>query len=251
VSALAIAAGVTVVIGAALQAATGFGFGLVAAPLLYAAAGPPEAVGLLVVLGLEVNLLTLGTERRRPQPLMPDTALLLAWAVPGLALGIYALRSLDAATLQVALTVGVFATLAVRRYAARRSAEAQLEPHLPRGALPVTGVTSGALAVSTSTSGPPLVLYLLARGARPGQTRDTLTASFLGLVPLAVLALAISGTTSAIPDPLVLAALVPLTLLGHLAGRPVFARLAKGRYELALTVVLVATALGGLVTVLV
>ena len=249
-SALAIAAGVTVVIGAALQAATGFGFGLVAAPLLYAAAGPPEAVGLLVVLGLEVNLLTLGTERRRPQPLMPETALLLAWAVPGLALGILALRSLDATTLQIALTVGVFATLAVRRYATRHSAEGS-HPRLPRGALPVTGVTSGALSVSTSTAGPPLVLYLLARGARPGQTRDTLTANFLGLVPLAVLALAISGTTSAIPDPLVLAALVPLTLLGHLAGRPVFARLAEGRYELALTVVLVATALGGLVTVLV
>lgn len=248
-SALAIAAGVTVVIGAALQAATGFGFGLVAAPLLYAAAGPPEAVGLLIVLGLEVNLLTLGTERRRPQPLMPETLLLLAWAVPGLALGVLALRSLDAATLQVALTVGVFATLAVRRLAVRRSG-APPRRRMPRGVLEATGVTSGALAVSTSTAGPPLVLYLLARGGRPGQTRDTLTANFLGLVPLAVLALALSGTTSAIPHPLALAALVPLTLLGHLAGRPVFARLAEGRYELALTVVLMATALGGLLTVL-
>ncbi len=248
-NALAIAAGVTVLVGAALQAATGFGFGLVSAPLLYAAAGPPGAVGLLIVLGLEVNLLTLGTERRRPEPLMPETVLLLAWALPGLALGVLALRTLDAATLQVALTIGVFATLAARSLAARRSGS-EPRARLPFGVLPATGVTSGALAVSTSTAGPPLVLYLLARGARPIQTRDTLTANFLFLAPLAVVALALSGTTSAIPDGAALAALVPVTLIGHLAGRPVFARLAEGRYELALTVVLVATALGGLLTVL-
>ena len=52
-----------------LQAATGFGFSLVAAPLLFAAIEPEPAVVLLLVLGLEVNLLTLATERRRPRPL--------------------------------------------------------------------------------------------------------------------------------------------------------------------------------------
>ena len=57
-----------------LQAATGFGFSLVAAPLLFAAIEPEPAVGLLLVLGLEVNLLTLATERRRPRPLRRSTA---------------------------------------------------------------------------------------------------------------------------------------------------------------------------------
>ena len=67
------AACVGVVAGAMLQAATGFGFSLVAAPLLFAAIGPEPAVVLLLVLGLEVNVLTLVTERRRPRPLPRST----------------------------------------------------------------------------------------------------------------------------------------------------------------------------------
>ena len=56
---LVAAACLGVVAGAMLQAATGFGFSLVAAPLLFAAIEPEPAVVLLLVLGLEVNLLTL------------------------------------------------------------------------------------------------------------------------------------------------------------------------------------------------
>ena len=45
VGALEIAAGVAVLAGAALQSATGFGFALVSAPLLFAATTPARAVG--------------------------------------------------------------------------------------------------------------------------------------------------------------------------------------------------------------
>src|SRR3954447_14540666 len=98
-----------------LQAAIGFGFSLVAAPLLFAAIGPEPAVVLLLVLGLEVNLLTLATERRRPRPLMPSTVTMLAWSLPGALAGVAVLRSLPGAALQVAVTLGVVATLAARR----------------------------------------------------------------------------------------------------------------------------------------
>src|SRR3954464_14249845 len=73
VGALEIAAGVAVLAGAALQSATGFGFALVSAPLLFAATTPAHAVGLLILLGLVVNLMTLGTEGRRPQPLVHES----------------------------------------------------------------------------------------------------------------------------------------------------------------------------------
>jgi hypothetical protein len=46
------------------------------------------------------------------------------------------------------------------------------------------------------------------------------------------------------------AATVPLVLLGHLAGRRVFARLPARRYELVLTLTLVATVVSGLLLVL-
>jgi uncharacterized membrane protein YfcA len=248
VGALEIAAGVAVLAGAALQSATGFGFALVSAPLLFAAADPEQAVGLLIVLGLLVNLMTLGTEGRRPQPLVRDSLTILAWAVPGVVAGLLALRALDSTALQVGVTLGVFATLAVRALARRRRDAGAGEP--PWWAAPATGFASGALTTSTNTAGPPVVLYMLARGATPVQTRDTLTVTFVGFSVLGMAALALSGTEDAIPHADALAALVPAVVVGHLAGRPVFARIAEHRYEPVLTAVLIATALAGLATAL-
>jgi uncharacterized membrane protein YfcA len=249
VEALEIAAGVAVLAGAALQSATGFGFALVSAPLLFAATEPARAVGLLIVLGLLVNLMTLATEGRRPQPLVRDSLKILAWAIPGAAAGLLALRSLDSTALQVGVTLGVFATLAVRALARRRrDAGGAGEP--PWWAAPVTGFASGALTTSTTTAGPPVVLYMLARGATPVQTRDTLTVSFVGFSALGIAALALSGTKGAIPHADALAALVPAVIVGHVAGRPIFARLADRHYEPVLTAVLVGTALAGLATAL-
>ena len=248
--ALEIAAGVAVLAGAALQSATGFGFALVSAPMLFAAAEPERAVGLLIVLGLLVNLMTLGTEGRRPQPLVRDSVSILAWAVPGVVAGLLALRSLDSTALQVGVTLGVFATLAVRALARRRREAGAGDGEPPWWAAPATGFASGALTTSTNTAGPPVVLYMLARGATPVQTRDTLTVTFVGFSALGMAALAVSGTDGAIPPADALAALVPAVVVGHLAGRPVFARIADHHYEPVLTAVLIATALAGLATAL-
>jgi len=238
-----------VLVGAGLQAATGFGFGLVTAPLLFAAAGPEAAVGLLMVLGLEVNLLTLGTEGRRPAPLRAESLGLLAWSVPGTFAGVALLRTLDETTLQVVVTLGVLASLLVRRL--RRDVAIRRRP--PRWALPAAGLAAGTLNTATSTSGPALVLYLLRRGAPPAASRDTMTVVFLAFSFLGIAALAVTGTREAVPSGWALAACVPLVALGHLAGRRGFARLAHdvARYELALTAVLLLSAIGGLLTVLI
>jgi uncharacterized membrane protein YfcA len=247
VGALEIAAGVAVLAGAALQSATGFGFALVSAPLLFAAAEPEQAVGLLILLGLIVNGMTLGTEGRRPQPLVRDSVVIVATGIPGVFAGVVALHALSSTALQIGVTLGVFATLAVRALARRRGAARPGEP--PRWAAPAAGFTSGALTTSTNTSGPPVVLYALARGATPVETRDTLTVTFIGFALLGVAALALGGRDW-VPDGAALAALVPAVVVGHLAGRPVFARIAEHRYEPVLTAVLIATALAGLATAL-
>ncbi len=240
--------------GAALQSATGFGFSLLAAPLLYAVIDPQPAVGLLAVLGLVVNALTLLTERRRPRPLMREVVQLVGWAVPGALLGIVVLRSLDAVMLQILLSVGVIVTLVVRHSLSRRSAVVPVLVDGPRPrpawAAPVAGLVSGGLSTSTSTTGPPLLLYLLGRGARPSVVRDTLTACFLAMGLVTPLALLVTRTTDAVPDVGQLAALVPAAVIGHLSGRPLFARLAHGdRYEPVVTGVLLASVCMGLVGV--
>jgi uncharacterized protein len=251
---LAVAAAGAVMAGAALQSAIGFGFALVAAPLLYAAAPSPEqAVGLMTLLGLEVSLLTLLAERRRPEPVWADVVAVVAWSLPGALAGVAVLRALDAVALQLLVTAGVLIALAVNLRAERRAPAARAGSSAPRApwARPLAGMSSGALNTSTSTGGPPVVLLLMTRGLRPHVVRDTLTTSFVGLALVAAAALALTGTRAAAPDATWVAALVPLTAAGQLAGRPVFSRLAAARsYERVLTLVLVATVAAGLLSVL-
>jgi uncharacterized membrane protein YfcA len=247
VSALLVVMGVAVVAGAALQAATGFGFALVCAPLVFAALGPQEAIGTLLVLGAEVSLLTLAAERRRPRPLGRDAAVIVAASLPGALAGVAVLRSLDEVTLQLGVTAGVLVTLAVRLRAAR--AQRAPRPRPPWSA-PVAGLAAGALNTSTNTSGPPVVLHLMGR-AEPGRVRDTIAVCFLGLGVVSALALLVTGTSGAIPDAGVLAVLVPLTAVACLAGRRAFAALeGSGGYEPVLVGILLVAVVVGLASTL-
>jgi uncharacterized protein len=247
VTPLLAATAVAVMAGAAIQSATGFGFALLAAPLAFAALDSHEAVGLLLLLGIEIGVLTLATEGRRPQPMVRRCAIVLAWAIPAAVAGVAVLRALDAVTLQIAVSIGVAATLIVRRRApaeTRRGEE-------PRWAAPVTGLSAGALVTSTNTSGPPLLLYLLGRGDDPGIVRDTLTVCQLGLSVIGAVALVATGTPDAVPRGWIVALFVPLVLVAHLAGRPLFSHLAEtGRYEPVLNATLVIAVVAGLVTAL-
>lgn len=234
-----VAIAAVVAAGACLHAATGFGFALVCAPVVFGLLAPEPGIWLLTALGLLVNSLTLGTEGRRPQPLRGEAEGLLAWSVPGAVAGAFLLQAIDEAVLQGLVTVVVLTSLALRR--------ARVAP-APVGVWqrPAAGVATGVLNTTTGTGGPPLVLYLLHLGAAPPRVRDTLTAVFLvsGAVSGGVLA---ATGTAPLPEIALLAAGAPAVVAGHLLGRRVFRRLAAGGgYEAALALVLVASAAGGL-----
>ncbi|MFZ6005659.1 MAG: TSUP family transporter [Actinomycetota bacterium] len=242
---------VAVLAGAGLQSATGFGFSLLSAPILFAVVDPQPAIGLLALLGMEVNLLTLLTERRRPRPLVREATILIGCALPGALLGVAVLRSLDAVALQVLLSIGVVTTLVVRHLLSSGAAVVPVLHDGPRPrpawSAPLAGLLSGALSTSTSTSGPPLLLHLLGRGARPSVVRDTLTTCFVALGLITPIALLVTRSTEAIPDLGLAAALVPAALLGHLGGRRVFRALTHGgHYELVVTAVLLMSVTIGL-----
>ena len=165
-------------LGAGLQSATGFGYAMFAAPILFVLLGPREAVTIGVLLGLVTNGLLLATERRRPVVLKRDAVLLVAWCVPGLVLGAIILREVPERPLSALVAVAVLAGLGLR-LRGRRAPPAPVAPRLRAWHAPAAGATSGALATSTSLGGPPLVFYLLARAAEPAAMRDTLAAVFI------------------------------------------------------------------------
>ena len=235
------AAALALFLGAALQSATGFGFALVSAPILFALLGPSEAVTAGFVVAILLNSLTLATERRRPQVLVRDAVALVAWSLPGMAVGLVALREVPAEPLSVLVALAVVAGLALRVRSRRADAIGGPRPwHIP-----VTGVTAGALGTSTSLNGPPLVFCILARGAAPAQMRDTLAAIFLAEALIGLPALLLSGTFTA---PRAAGVLLLAGLAGQVAGRRAFGWLRGDRYENVVLAVLALTAVVAVAT---
>jgi uncharacterized membrane protein YfcA len=217
--------------GAFLQSTTGFGFALVLSPALFAVMDPVEAVMALLVLGLALSLLVL-FERGRPEHVdWRALAPMLLAALPGLAVGAVALTRLSKEVLQVAVGVAVVIAAAWQLRRRRRGHD----PHPVSAG--VAGFTSGALTTSINVSGPPIVLWLEARGAPPEEFRASLAATFLAL-DLAGGALLLGAEDSASVDAGAVAPLLGLVVAGYALGALAFRRLNREHfYTLALALV--------------
>ena len=231
-----------VLAGGACHSATGFGFVLVAGPLVAAAFPPEEAITSLLCLGMLTSSLTLLTEARRPDPLWRESGQILAWGSIGALAGTFLLAELDAHALQLLVTVAVLATLLIRRTARTGS-----DPFL---AIPFVGLTAGALTTTTSANGPPLLLYLLGRRVEPRRMRDTLSVLFISFAAIGLAALALGAADIGLPEGAVLVAMPVAAAAGHVTGRPLFAHLAEGRYEQVVTVLLLVSVATGAIVAL-
>jgi uncharacterized membrane protein YfcA len=221
----------------ALQAATGFGFALLAGPSLYSVMAPSHAVALLLILGLCVNVLVLAGERRTPSVDWPGLRPAMLAALPGLPIGAVLVRVLPADVLRVA--IGVIVCVLVGFRLLRPSVSTRRVQS--RAAAPVAGFTAGVLTTSTTTNGPPLALWLGGRGLSPTVVRDTVSAAFLLLDAVGIgVVLAVVGPQRALAEAIWLPALIPVVLLGHVAGSWVFRRLPAHRYDQLLLVAVAA-----------
>lgn len=224
-----------VFVGACVQSASGFGFALVAAPALLAVTSPGEAVLALLLLGPVLNLLLLYGERRPRQVRGEDVRLLLAAAVPGLLLGALAISTLPKESLQVTAGVVVLAGAAAEARPARSGRS------VGRASGYGVGLLSGALTTATAVNGPPIALWLRARGATPAELRDSIGASLLALSVLGLPALALLGALEP-PSTRSAAALIGLlaaTVVGHRVGRAAFARLDRRRFDRVVLVIVI------------
>ena len=234
---MALAAGAALV-GAFVQSTTGFGFALVLSPALFAVMDPVEAVMALLVLGVALSLLVL-FERGRPEHVdWRSLAPMLVAALPGLAVGAVALTQLSKEALQVAVGVAV---VAVAAWQLRRRRRGGGHPRLSRGAGIWAGFVSGALTTSINVNGPPIVLWLEARGASPEEFRASLAATFLALdFSGGALLLVAQGSGSIKPG--TVAPLLGLVVAGYALGAVAFRRLNRERFY---TVVLALVACTG------
>lgn len=225
-------AGIVVAAGALVQGTVGFGFALVAAPLL-TLLDPPLVPAPLLLLATAHALLMLRRERGETD--WTGVAWALLGSLPGIALGVLAVVVLPQRwfAAAVAVTVLACAGLSLVRWRPR--------PTVP--ALLVAGVVSGAGGTASSIGGPPVaLLYQAERGPR---VRATLGAYFAVGSTLSILGLAAAHEVGR--DALLSAALLlPFMVAGFVASTPARRLLDRGWTRPAV----LAVAIGGALALL-
>jgi uncharacterized membrane protein YfcA len=234
-----------VVVGMAVQASVGFGFGFFAAPAALAAFRPATAVTLMLLLALLINALVLYTEGRKRVVGARAVALMCAWSLPGIVAGALLVRHLDASALQVAIGVAIIVAAGLQT---RMTVEASERPaHQARGTIAAGGLVAGTLTTATSLNGPAVVLTFTRAGMRGHLLRDSAAAAFIVLGLLGTVALtAIARAGHSLPSWPLLVALVPAVVVGHRLGAALFHRLDDERHR---RLVLAAAMVAGVVSV--
>lgn len=214
-----------VLLGTTLQRATGFGFALVASPLLVLLFGPEPGVLLVNSAGLiasGANALLDGRRAEKPR---------LAWLVPGalagVPLGVLIARSLDRSLLEVVIGGLVIVTLTASLTVPRRPQVGPPHPALTLGA----GLAAGLGGALAGLQGPPMAIYAALTGWRGRSMAATLQVMF-AITAVAAIATKLLTGSAPLPDaplwfwPALLAALAAGLVLGQLVGRRVSPTLA-------------------------
>lgn len=202
------------------QAVTGFGFVLVAVPLLATYTEPRTAVVAAALVSLALTGVTTAAERDHVR--WPPTRRLILTALAGMPAGLLILNLLPAVDLTTLIAaVALSCTVLVwRRW------------RIPGTSGPVSavGVVSGVLATATGTNGPPLVAALQAMGYPPRQLRATLAAILSGSGLMALVGFALTGALTA-GSVAVAAVGLPAAALGGWVGHRVFIHLDSRRFR--------------------
>ena len=231
------------------QGATGFGFAIIALPMLLGVMGSLDAVGLTIVLNLLVSLVLLpGLWPQAPRgPLTRLSVGSLVGFPIGLVIFLHA--SLEWVRLAVGLIILLFAgwlALSHRRASAAgleaRGVEAQgaeIRPDRIWTEVAV-GLVSGAMSTALAMPGPSVMLYLAASGMGKAQLRATTLCLFtLSYGAALILQAAVGALGSGIWLAVAVGA-VP-TIIGAVAGSRLSRIINEGHFRAIVLAILLAT----------
>jgi uncharacterized membrane protein YfcA len=208
---------------ALLQAASGFGFAVLATPLCLLFVDPPRAIQLVIIITTTLSLVVLPGLWRA---IVPGLLLRLGLgSLAGLPIGLIAFRQANPILVRALVGGTILAFAVLLGWRRRHGAGETSGPFGVRPGLEVaTGAVSGIATALVGMAGPPVLIYLLLAGAPPRTVRATLL-SFFALVYAATVAT--HAVTIGIQTQTWLSAgiLIPFAFLGGLAGRPLGDRL--------------------------
>jgi uncharacterized membrane protein YfcA len=233
---------VVVVIAAAIaQTTAGFGFALIAVPLLVTVLPVQEAVPLTAMLAT-VNAVLVARVAWQAVP-RRLVATLLAGAVAGMPLGLVVLLFAPAEPLRIGVSLASIAIAALLASGVRITSGGS-------ATAAAIGALSGVLTTSTGINGPPVVVYLQDRRLVPLAFRGTLAVFFLVSNVLSLTLFAVSGVLSW-RTLLLFAFALPSVFAGNRIGHELVGRLSEVAFRLLVLVMLVAGATAAVVASLV
>lgn len=160
---------VVVAISALAQSIAGFGFGLLAVPLMTVAITPHQAVVVATMIGTVSTVLQAFIDRRFCDWPMAKRLTFAAYLGMPIGIFVFVVVSESAMRLSLGIVVLVATVILARGFSFRGHAKSMDW---------LMGALSGVLSTSTSTNGPPLVFLLQARGMEPHVFRATINTVF-------------------------------------------------------------------------
>ena len=219
-------------LAAMVQAVTGFGFALLAVPLLAVAVSPVPAVVATTALSLVVSGAIAVEDRHYIE--RRDAAVVSLAGVAGMPLGLWIITAVSDRLLTAVIAVVLLvSTLLVMRGL-----------RLPKGGRTevAVGAASGAMLTSTGMNGPPLVVAFQAQGMPPRRFRGTLSAVFVTQGAAALVLFAALGQIDGAAIDAVIVGL-PMLAVGWWVGNRAFHVLAAATFRRLVLLMMIASAL--------
>ena len=229
---------IAVIAAAALQSATGIGFGVIAGPILLIVLNDGSAIHVSIMLNLLIALLVAPSLRRQASiPVLKGLAIGIAAGSP---VGLLVFLSIGTNLLKVfaGITVLITLYLTVRRHANGTASNDTSPTHMESAGI---GVVAGIMGACLAMPGPIPAAWMSARGFNKDQIRATILSMF-------VLAYAIAlGLQAALADiesaTIRFAAfLAPATILGLVIGNLISQRISAPVFRRILLTILALTA---------
>ena len=231
---------VAVFAAAFVQAISGFGFALLAVPLMTLKVSTKEAVVITTLLGAGVTVFQAWHHRHHVDRAIARHMTIGAYV--GMPIGLWVYVTVDESVLRVMLGAAVL--VAVVLLATRMSLT-----HVGTGLETGAGFLSGVLNTSLSTNGPPLVFALQARHLPPDAFRGTLNVVFALSNVFSITLFLAAGRVN--HDGVLAAAIaLPALLAGQLAGFPMRRHVAGDRFRVLVLVLLALAALTSIASAL-
>lgn len=236
-----IVVGVAVFIAAFIQIVAGFGFALLAVPLMTLAIEPKIAVVVSTLTGIFVTSWQAYKDRDVADKVLVRRMTIGAYV--GMPLGLLVFVSVNDDVLRFLLGIAVLVAVVLL---AMRVNLHHVGPRLDYG----SGFVSGVLATSLSTNGPPLVFVLQARQLSAVTFRATISTVF-ALSNIGGLALFIASGKITRDGIVAAAVTIPAMFVGQLLGFPIRKHVHGERFRWLVLLLLVAAAISAIINAIV